>query len=196
MVSMYKNLGEQWHSAATSNVKLENFKRLIDWRRQPTVVRVGKPLRLDRARNLGYKAKQGFVVARVKIRRGTFVSRMRPWMGRQPTKMGVNKITTGQSLQWIGEQRAQKRFPNLEVLNSYWVAQDGHHKYYEVILVDPTHPNIIADKQINWICRTTMKGRVYRGLTSSGRKARDLRHTGIGAEKARPSLNAHDHRGK
>ena len=117
-------------------------------------------------------------------------------MGRQPTKMGVNKMTTGQSLKWIAEQRAQKRYPNLEVLNSYWVAQDGHHKYFEVILVDPVHPNIISDKHINWICQTTMKGRVYRGLTSSGKKARDLRHKGIGAEKVRPSLNAHDHRGK
>jgi large subunit ribosomal protein L15e len=193
---MYKKLGEQWHAAATTNVKEENFKRLIVWRRQPTVVRVEKPLRLDRARSLGYKAKQGFVVARVKIRRGTFVSRMRPWMGRQPTKMGVNKITTGQSLQWIGEQRAQKRFPNLEVLNSYWVAQDGHHKYYEVILVDPVHPNIINDPHINWISQKVKKGRVFRGLTSSGRKARDLRHKGIGAEKARPSLGAHSHRGK
>ncbi|NMC05958.1 MAG: 50S ribosomal protein L15e [Candidatus Lokiarchaeota archaeon] len=193
---MYKALGDQWHSAGNTNVKEENFKRLIVWRRQPTVVRVEKPLRLDRARNLGYKAKQGFVVARVKVRRGTFVGRMRPWMGRQPSKMGVSKITTAQSLKWIGEQRVQKRYPNLEVLNSYWVAQDGHHKYFEVILVDPTHPNIIADKNINWICRTTKKGRVYRGLTSSGRRARDLRHKGIGAEKARPSLNAHDHRGK
>nr|MDO8088947.1 50S ribosomal protein L15e [Candidatus Sigynarchaeum springense] len=193
---MYKRLGEQWHTAAKSNVKQANFSRLIEWRRQPTVVRVKKPLRLDRARNLGYKAKQGFVITRVKVRRGTFVSRMRPWMGRQPTKMGVNKMTTGQSLKWIAEQRAQKRYPNLEVLNSYWVAQDGHHKYFEVILVDPVHPNIISDKHINWICQTTMKGRVYRGLTSSGKKARDLRHKGIGAEKVRPSLNAHDHRGK
>jgi large subunit ribosomal protein L15e len=195
-MSMYSNLAKQWHSAAKSNVKAENFKRLIDWRRQPTVTRVAKPLRLDRARNLGYKAKQGFVVARVKVRRGTFVSRMRPWSGRQPTKMGVNKMTVGVSIQWIAEQRAQKRYPNLEVLNSYWVAQDGHHKYYEVILLDPVHPNIISDKQVNWICKTTMKGRVYRGLTSAGRKGRDLRHKGVGAEKTRPSLNAHDHRGK
>jgi large subunit ribosomal protein L15e len=110
--------------------------------------------------------------------------------------MGVSKITTGQSLRWIAEQRAQKRYPNLEVLNSYWVAQDGHHKYFEVILVDPVHPVIIHDAHINWICQSTMKGRVYRGLTGAGIKARDLRPKGIGAEKTRPSLNAHDPRGK
>nr|MDO8110267.1 50S ribosomal protein L15e [Candidatus Sigynarchaeota archaeon] len=195
-MSMYSHLAKEWQSPSKTNVKQENFKRLILWRRQPTVLRVEKPLRLDRARNLGYKAKQGFVIARVKVRRGTFVSRMRPWSGRQPTKMGVNKMTTGQSLRWIAEQRANKRFPNLEVLNSYWVAQDGHFKYYEVILVDPVQPTIVNDPKINWICKTTQKGRVYRGLTSAGKKARDLRHKGIGAEKVRPSLNAHDHKGK
>ncbi|MHA1999018.1 MAG: 50S ribosomal protein L15e, partial [Promethearchaeota archaeon] len=68
--------------------------------------------------------------------------------------------------------------------------------YYEVILVDPFHPVIIADKEINWICSTVQKGRVYRGLTSAGKKARGLRNKGIGAEKVRPSLNAHDRRGK
>ena len=28
---------------------------------------------------------------------------------------------------------------NLRVLNSYWINQDGVYKYYEVILVDPSH---------------------------------------------------------
>jgi len=27
----------------------------------------------------------------------------------------------------------------LRVLNSYWVAQDSTYKYYEVILMDPSH---------------------------------------------------------
>ncbi|HME54750.1 MAG TPA: 50S ribosomal protein L15e [Candidatus Lokiarchaeia archaeon] len=195
-MSMYRHLGMQWESPSKTNVKEENFKRLILWRRQPTVVRIDKPTRVDRARSLGYKAKQGFVVTRVKVRRGTFVGRIRPWSGRQPTKMGVNKLTCMKSLRWIGEQRAQKRYPNLEVLGSYWVAQDGHHKFFEVIMVDPVCPVIIADPHINWICQSTMKGRVYRGLTGAGKKARDLRHRGIGAEKVRPSGNANDHLGK
>ena len=33
-----------------------------------------------------------------------------------------------------------RKYPNMEVLNSYWVGQDGKQKYYEVILVDGHHP--------------------------------------------------------
>ncbi|MHA1680942.1 MAG: 50S ribosomal protein L15e [Promethearchaeota archaeon] len=192
---MYSKVRKAWKVPEKSGVKEENYQRLIQWRTQPSVYRVKRPLRIDRARSLGYKAKQGFIVVRVKVRRGT-LRKIRPKMGRKPGNMGVNKITPGKNLRWIAEQRAQKRYPNLEVLNSYHVGQDGKKKYYEVILVDPFHPVIIADKEINWICSTVQKGRVYRGLTSAGKKARGLRNKGIGAEKVRPSLNAHDRRGK
>ncbi|MEM2486836.1 MAG: 50S ribosomal protein L15e, partial [Candidatus Bathyarchaeia archaeon] len=81
-------------------------------------------------------------------------------------------------------------FPNLEVLNSYWVGEDGRYKWFEVIMVDPHHPAIRADKDINWICEKQHKGRVFRGLTSAGKKVRGLRKKGHGAEKARPSKKA------
>ncbi|HFC49221.1 MAG TPA: 50S ribosomal protein L15e, partial [Thermofilum sp.] len=38
--------------------------RLIQWRRQPTIMRVEKPTRINRARAFGYKAKPGYVVVR------------------------------------------------------------------------------------------------------------------------------------
>jgi len=60
--------------------------------------------------------------------------------------------------------------------------------WYEVILVDRSHPQILADKRINWII--VKKGRVFRGLTSAGRKSRGLKKKGIGTEKIRPSLRA------
>ncbi|MHA1793562.1 MAG: 50S ribosomal protein L15e [Promethearchaeota archaeon] len=194
-MNAYEFIRQAWKKPRKNEIKEENFNRIIEWRKQPTVYRVKKPLRLDRARSLGYKAKQGFVVVRVKVRRGT-LRKSRPRMGRKPSKMGVNKITPGKNLQWIAEERAQKHYPNLEVLNSYWVGQDGKKKYFEVILVDPNHPSIINDPQINWVCTNKHKGRVHRGLTSAGRKARGLRNRGIGAEKVRPSLKAHDRRGK
>jgi Ribosomal L15 len=37
-----------------------------------------------------------------------------------------------------------KRCGNLRVLNSYWINQDGVYKYYEVILVDPSHKAVRA----------------------------------------------------
>ena len=109
---------------------------------------------------------------------------------------GYDVIAIGTPNHMGGPTRAAKKFVNLEVLNSYWVGQDGRHKYYEIILVDPFHPAIINDKKLNWICEPQHKGRVYRGLTSAGKGGRGLRHKGKGAEKLRPSLGAHSNKGK
>ena len=84
----------------------------------------------------------------------------------------------------------------MEVLNSYWVGEDGKHQYYEIILVDPFHPAIIKDPKINWVHNTNSKRRVLRGKTSAGQKGRGLRHKGRGAEKVRPSIRAKLSRGK
>jgi len=88
--------------------------------------------------------------------------------------MGVHKITPKKSLQRIAEERAARKFPNMEVLNSYWVGEDGRYKWFEVILVDPHHPVIRADKNLNWICHPSHRGRAFRGKTSAGRKGRGL----------------------
>jgi large subunit ribosomal protein L15e len=101
--------------------------------------------------------------------------------------MGVKKFKPSKSLKLIGEERAGRKFPNCEVLNSYWVGEDGRSKWFEVILVDTSHPVIKSDERINWICQKQHHGRVFRSLTSAGKKVRSLRHRGIGAEKVRPS---------
>jgi len=44
--------------------------------------------------------------------------------------------------------------------------------WFEVILVDKNHPNIINDPKINWI--VNQRKRVFRGLTSAGKIARGL----------------------
>ncbi|PXF51248.1 MAG: 50S ribosomal protein L15e [Candidatus Methanophagaceae archaeon] len=146
-------------------------KRLVAWRREPAVVRVKRPTRLDRARSLGYKAKQGVLVVRVKVRRGGR-RKQRPKHGRRPKRMGVHKITPSKSLQRIAEERAARKYPNLEVLNSYWVAEDGKRKWYEIIFLEPANPAIKSDKSLNWICSRKHKGRVFRGKTSAGQKGR------------------------
>jgi large subunit ribosomal protein L15e len=104
--------------------------------------------------------------------------------------MGVTKYKPAKSLRMIAEERTARKFPNLEVLNSYWIWEDGRYKWFEVILVDPNHPVIQSDKNINWICETSHRGRVFRGLTSSGKEVRGLRNKGRGAEKFRPSRKA------
>jgi large subunit ribosomal protein L15e len=70
------------------------------------------------------------------------------------------------------------------------------HKYYEVILVDPHHSVILSDPKIAWIAEPQHRGRVYRGLTPAGKRGRGLRSKGTGAEKLRPSIGAHDRKGK
>lgn len=185
----YKYVARAWKRPEASFVKELMWQRAIEWRRQPTILRIERPTRLDRARKLGYKAKQGFVLARVRIRRGG-PRKIRPRSGRRPKRMGVAELKAAKSLRLIAEERAAKKFPNMEVLNSYWVWEDGRFKWFEVIMVEPDHPVIKADKDINWICNETHRGRVFRGLTSAGKEVRGLRHKGLGAEKVRPSRRA------
>ena len=192
--SMYGYVGDQWKkpdTAYTSPLK----QRLIQWRREENFSRVERPLRIDRARSLGYKAKQGYIVVRARVRRGG-LRKHKIKGGRGPSRKGINKITAAKSTQRIAEERTAKCYPNMEVLNSYWVGEDGKYHYYEIILVDPVHPAIMNDTKINWICTTHNKRRVLRGKTSAGQKGRGLRHKGRGAEKIRPSIRANQNRGK
>jgi len=179
-------MAEAWAKPEKSYVDELMHQRLIEWRKQPTVTRLERPTRLDRARKLGYKAKQGFVIARTKVRRGG-LRKQRPRSGRRPKRMGVAKYKPAKSIRLIAEERTAKKFPNLEVLNSYWVGEDGRHKWYEVIMLDPSHPVIKTDKDVNWITQKQHKRRVFRSLTSAGKKVRSLRRKGRGAEKFRPS---------
>jgi large subunit ribosomal protein L15e len=185
----YKYIAEAWATPQKTFVDELMRQRLVEWRKQPAIVRVEKPTRLDRARKLGYKAKQGFIIVRVRVRRGG-LRKQRPKAGRRPKRMGVKKFKSAKSLKLIAEERAARKFPNLEVLNSYWVGEDGRFKWFETIMVDPNHPAIKADKDVNWICQNQHHRRVFRALTSAGKKVRGLRRRGRGAEKFRPSKKA------
>jgi len=192
--SIYEYVGNQWKKHDVS-FKSPQQQHLIQWRKEENFLKVEKPLRIDRARSLGYKAKQGYIIVRARVRRGGL---RKPDIrgGRKPTARGINKITPKKSTQRIAEERTAKRFPNMEVLNSYWIGEDGKHHYYEVILVDPYHPSIANDPKINWITNVSSKRRVLRGKTSAGKKGRGLRHKGKGAEKLRPSRRANRKRRK
>ena len=161
----YKYLADAWKRPEASYIKETMQQRVISWRKDPALVRVEKPTRLDRARRLGYKAKKGYVVVRVRVRRSGF-RKPRPRSGRRPKRMGVTKLKLAKSMKLIAEERAARRFPNLEVLNSYWVWEDGVYKWFEVLMVDRTLlPELNLGKG---------RGRAFRGLTSSGRKVRGL----------------------
>ena len=193
--SMYGHIADAWKKPGEGATRQAQFERMVEYRRGESFVRVHRPTRLDRARALGYRAKQGFVIVRARVRRGSFRKRTIN-KGRRAKRKGITKITTGKNIQRMAEERTAKRYPNLEVLNSYWVGEDGKAKYYEVILVDPHHPSILADPKINWIAGRGHRGRLFRGLTSAGKRGRGLHNKGVGAEKLRPSIKAHDRKGK
>jgi len=165
MKSSYKYISEAWKNSPKNKIKVRN------WKKQNVVARVDKPTRLDRARALGYKAKQGFVIARIRIEKGGR-RRKGKRSGQKPGNVGLVHFTTGQSKQAIAEKRVARKFPNLEVLNSYNAGEDGKYHYFEVILVDKHHPVIKSDKNINWIC--SQRRRAFRGLTSAGKRSRGL----------------------
>lgn len=177
-MGIYKYIQEAWKRPSHTIGDIQ-YSRMIEWRKEPVTVRIERPTRLDRARSLGYKAKQGYVLVRQKVRRG---GRMREQVagGRNPKKSRMKKVLD-KNLQSIAEERAQRVYTNLEVLNSYEVGKDKLHYYFEVILVDPEHPNI--KKSHAWLENNT--NRVFRGKTSAAQKYRGLRNKGKGAEKVR-----------
>lgn len=143
--------------------------RLTQWRREPSILRVNRPTNLARARELGYKAKQGVVVARVRVRKG-LSKREKAAKGRKPSKSG-RYFAREKSFQAIAEERAGRKFINCEVVNSYYVGEDGSYKFFEAILVDKMHPAVMSDNLYSDVVKRT--SRAFRGLTSAGRSHRD-----------------------
>ncbi len=188
-MGMYKAIGELWKNPKANLGELYK-QRLIEWRKQDTITEIERPTRLDRARSLGYRAKKGFFLTRVRVLKGAHQREWRKSGGRRTKTMRRLKIV-GMSYQWIAEQKAQRKHRNLQVLNSYYVGEDGVHKWYEIIMVDTHAPEIIHDKTINWITKQH-DNRVFRGQTSAARKSRGLTHKGMGTERLRPSRRAHN----
>ncbi|KAJ3194315.1 60S ribosomal protein L15 [Irineochytrium annulatum] len=149
--------------------------RCWEYRQLNVIHRASRPSRPDKARRLGYKAKQGYVIYRVRVRRG---GRKRPVkkgaVCGKPAGHGVNQLKYKRTSRSTAEERVGKKCGNLRVLNSYWVNQDSTFKFFEVILVDPSHKAIRRDPRINWICNPVHKRREARGLTSVGKKSRSI----------------------
>jgi len=190
-MGIYKYIKEA-HRKRSKEFILFERQRLIGWRKENVILKIAKPTNIARARELGYKAKMGVSVARIKIKRGG--KKTPKVMGGRSSKHSSRKFVMGKNFQTIAEERVAKKFINLEVLNSYKIAQDGKSYWFEVILIDPCRPEIINDKDLKWIC--SERGRVHRGKTSAARKGRGLRKKGEGTEKIRPSLRAHKNLGK
>ncbi|XP_075260272.1 large ribosomal subunit protein eL15-like [Convolutriloba macropyga] len=172
-----------WRKKQSDTMRYILRMRAWHYRQLKAVHRVPHPSRPDKARMLGYKAKQGFVIYRARVRRGGFVRHVAKGqtMGK-PTNQGVHELKLAKSHQAIAEKRAGKYAGALRILNSYWVGSDGTYKYFEVIMIDPMHPAVRKDPKINWIVSAKHKHRECRGLTSASKKSRGL-GKGIGYAK-------------
>jgi len=124
-MGLYKYLRDLWKQPKQNGL----YKtRLVKWRKEPAVIRIERPTRVDRARSLGYKAKQGIILARARVLRGGHI-RTRPKKGRRSKRMSIRK-NLDMNYQQIAERRANAKFKNCEVLNSYQVAKDGRYFWY------------------------------------------------------------------
>ncbi|URE40432.1 Plant organelle RNA recognition domain [Musa troglodytarum] len=187
----YKYVSELWRKKQSDVMRFLQRVRCWEYRQLPSIVRVTRPTRPDKARRLGYKAKQGYVIYRVRVRRG---GRKRPVpkgiVYGKPKHQGITQLKFQRNKRSVAEERAGRKLGGLRVVNSYWVNEDSTYKYYEIILIDPAHSAIRNDPRINWICKGVHKHRELRGLTSAGKKYRGLRGKGHLHHKARPSRRA------
>uniref|UniRef100_A0A8C8YN89 Ribosomal protein L15 n=1 Tax=Prolemur simus TaxID=1328070 RepID=A0A8C8YN89_PROSS len=141
--------------------------RCWQYRQFSALHRAPRPTRPDKARRLGYKAKQGFVIYRIRVRRG---GRKRPvpkgaTYGK-PVHHGVNQLKFARSLQSVAEEPAGRHCGAIRVLNSYWVGEESTYKFFEVILIDPFHKAVRRNPDTQWSTRLVHKHREMRGLTS------------------------------
>ena len=128
-----------------NSIELRN--RAIIWRRQNAMLRIDRPSRLLRARRLGYKAKEGIIVVRMRVGMGG-MRKQRPRGGRRPKHLGVTRIKADINMQQVAENPVLEKYPNMKLFGSYFLYKDGHYIWYEIILADPSHPRIAKDKEL------------------------------------------------
>ncbi|XP_055903854.1 60S ribosomal protein L15-like [Eupeodes corollae] len=150
-------------------IRVWQYRQLTKLHRSPRSTRPYK------ARRLGYENKQGFVIYRIRVRRG---GRKRPvakgCTHGKPKSHGINELKPSVVCNLFAEERVVRKVGGLRVLNSYWLAQDDSNKYFEVILIDTHHNAVRRDPKINWMYKHVHKYRDFRGLTSAGKSSRGI----------------------
>ena len=95
----YKYLEEFWRKKQSDLMTFIMRIRTWEYRQLPVITRVNHPTRPDKARRLGYKAKEGYTVYRVRVRRG---GRKRPVpkgiVCGKPSSVGVTQLKATRNL--------------------------------------------------------------------------------------------------
>lgn len=95
---------ELWRKKQSDAMRFLLRVRCWQYRQLSAIHRAPRPTRPEKARRIGYRAKQGFLIYRVRVRRG---GRKRPvpkgaTYGK-PTNQGVNQLKFQRSLQNVAE---------------------------------------------------------------------------------------------
>ncbi|XP_054579939.1 60S ribosomal protein L15-like [Eptesicus fuscus] len=157
----YKYIQELWRKTQSDVMRILPRVRCWQYHQLSALHRSPHPTRPDKACRLGYKAKQGYVIYRIRVSRGGGLKRPVP-KGEtysKPVHHGVNQLKFAQSLQSVAEERAGCHCGALTVLNSYWVGEDSTYKFFEVILTDPFHKAIRRNPDTQWITKPVYKHR-------------------------------------
>ena len=80
-IMLLQYVEELWKKKQSDVLRFLQRVRCWEYRQLPSITRLNQPSRPDKARRMGYKAKQGYVVYRVRVRRGGRkkpVSKVRP----------------------------------------------------------------------------------------------------------------------
>lgn len=100
----YKYLEELWRKKQSDLLRFLLRVRCWQYRQLAGVHRAPRPTRPDKARRLGYKAKQGYVIYRVRVRRGGRKRKVRKGQKTgKPTNIGVTQLKFQRSLRSVAE---------------------------------------------------------------------------------------------
>merc|ERR1712093_442371 len=106
----YKYIEELWRKKKSDVLSYLLRVRCWEYRQLPSIVRLVKPTRIDKARRMGYKAKQGLVIYRVRVRRG---NRRNPVpkgiVHGKPSSQGVTQIKASRNLRVVAEGRVGRK---------------------------------------------------------------------------------------
>ena len=100
----YKYIEELYKKKQSDLLRFLQRIRCWQFRQLSSIHRASRPTRPDKARRLGYRAKQGFVIYRVRVRRGG--RRRKAPKGAtygKPTNQGVNQLKFQRSLRCFAE---------------------------------------------------------------------------------------------
>ena len=187
----YKYIQEQWRKKQSDVMRFLLRVRCWQYCQLSAVHGAPCPTWPDKARQLGYKAKQGYIIYRIHVHHGgrkCLVPKGATYS--KPVRHGVNQLKFARNLQCVAEERAGCHCGALRVLNSYWLGEDSTYKFSEVILIDPFHKAIRRNPDTQWITKPVHKHREMCGLTSAGQKSCGLgkalkfQHTVGGSRRA------------